>query len=101
MAGKVSGMTTDNSPLFCDRCSTQLVPGKGNFYVVNIEAVADPSPPNFDEEDLDKDLRRGIQQLIEDMRDLSQQELLDQVYRRVTIFLCLRCYAQWIENPAG
>jgi hypothetical protein len=101
MAGKVSGMTTDNSPLFCDRCSTQLVPGKGNFYVANIEAVADPSPPNIDEEDLDKDLRRGIQQLIEDMRDLSQQELLDQVYRRVTIFLCLRCYAQWIENPAG
>ena len=69
--------------------------------MVNIEAVADPSPPNFDEEDLDKDLRRGIQQLIEDMRDLSQQELLDQVYRRVTIFLCLRCYSKWIENPTG
>jgi len=68
--------------------------------VVNIEAVADPSPPNVDEEDLEKDLRREIQQLVEDMRELSQQELLDQVYRRVTIFLCLGCYAEWIENPA-
>ena len=69
--------------------------------MANIEAVADPSPPNIDEEDLDKDPRTEIQQLIEDMRDLSQQELLDQVYRRVTIFLCLPCYAKWIENPAG
>ena len=32
------------APLFCDRCSSELVPGKGNFYVVKIEAVADPSP---------------------------------------------------------
>jgi len=101
MAGKLSGMTTDNSPLFCDRCSTELVPGKGNFYVVKIEAVADPSPPNIDEEDLDKDLRKEILQLVEEMSDLSQQELLDQVYRRVTIFLCLRCYTKWIENPTG
>lgn len=101
MAGKLSGMTTDDSPLFCDRCSTQLVPGKGNFFVVNIEAVADPSPPNIDEEDLHKDHRREIQELVEEMRGLSQQELLDQVYRRVTILLCLRCYAEWIENPAG
>ena len=95
-------METDESPLFCDRCSTQLVPGKGNFYVVNIEAVADPSPPNIDvEEGLDQDPRTEIHQLVEEMRDLSQQELMDQVYRRVTIFLCLRCYTEWIENPAG
>ena len=69
--------------------------------MINIEAVADPSPPTIDEEDLDKDVRKEIQQLVEEMRELSQQELLDQVYRRVTIFLCFPCYAKWIENPAG
>jgi len=94
-------MTADNSPLFCDRCTTHLVPGKGDFYVVNIEAVADPSPPCIDQEDLDKDHRGEIRHLVEEMRDLSQQELLDQVYRRVTIFLCLSCFNKWIENPAG
>jgi len=94
-------MTTNNGPLVCDRCSTELVPGKGNFYVVKIGAVADPSPPSIDEEDLDKDLRREILQLIEEMRNLSRQELLDQVYRRVTIFLCLRCHTEWVENPLG
>jgi len=94
-------VTTDNAPLFCDRCSTELVPGKGNFYVVRIEAVADPSPPNIDGDDLDKDLRRDIVELVQNMSHLSQQELLDQVYRRVTIFLCVRCYTKWIENPTG
>ena len=34
-------------------------------------------------------------------RDLSEQDLLDQVYRRVTVYLCLRCYNVWIENPTG
>ena len=94
-------MTTDNEPLFCDRCSAELVPGKGDFYVVKIEAIADPSPPDIDQEALDRDLRRDIAQLVEEMRDLSEQELMDQVYRRVTVFLCLRCYTKWIENPAG
>ena len=101
MLGTLCRMTTDDSPLFCDRCSTRLVPGKGNFFVVHIEAVADPSPPDIDEEELDKDLRREIGDLVEEMRGLSQQELMDQVYRRVTIYLCLSCYAKWIENPAG
>ncbi len=92
---------TDQAPLFCDRCSAELIPGKGNFYVVNIEAVADPSPPNIDEEERQKDLRKEIGQLVEEMANLSPQELMDQVYRRVTVFLCLPCYAKWIENPVG
>ena len=100
-AGILTAMTTDDAPLFCDRCSGVLVPGKGDFYVVKIEAVADPSPPIFDEEDLRRDALKEIDRLVEDTRDLSQQELLDQVYRRVTIYLCLRCYNRWIENPAG
>jgi RNase P subunit RPR2 len=94
-------MAADQSPLFCDRCSAELIPGKGNFYVVKIEAVADPAPPNIDEQDLGKDLRRDIEQLVQQMRDVSSREAMDQVHRRLTIFLCLRCYTQWIENPTG
>jgi hypothetical protein len=94
-------MSNDDTPLFCDRCAKQLVPGKGDFYVVRIEAVADPSPPVFDDEDLEKDPREEIDRLIEQSRELTEQELLDQVFRRVTIYLCLRCYREWIEHPAG
>lgn len=94
-------MTADSSPLFCDRCSTELVPGKGHFYVVHIEAIADPSPPIIDQEDLSADPQEEIVRLVEEMKDLSQQELMDQVYRRVTLYLCLACYTRWIENPTG
>jgi hypothetical protein len=88
------------SPLWCARCRAELKPGAGNFYVVQIEAMADPTPPSFSEEDLKRDPRQEIERLIDRMRDLSQQELLDQVYRRLVIFLCRPCYREWIEDPA-
>ena len=89
---------SDNAPLLCARCAVELRPGTGDFYVVRIEAVADPSPPRFSEEDLRHDHRTEIERLIEQMRDLSEQ-LMDQVYRRLLLYLCGPCYRQWIEDP--
>ena len=90
-----------DSPLFCHRCAIHLKPGEGNFYVVRIEAFADPSPPVISAEDLAGEFDDRITRLIDQMRDMSDQEAMDQVYRRLTIFLCGACYRTWIENPAG
>ena len=90
-----------NKPrIFCARCAAELTPGKGDFYVVRIEAVADPTPPCFSEEDLKHDPRAEMERLIEQMYDLSAQEAMDQVYRRLVLCLCGPCYRQWIEDPA-
>ena len=78
------------------RCATELTPDKGDFYLVRIEALADPSPPRFSEEDLMHDHRAEIERLIEQMRNLSEQELTDQVYRRLILYLCRPCYRWWI-----
>lgn len=86
-------------PLFCDRCARQLQPGKGDFYVVRIEALADPTPPSFSDEELVCDPRTEIHRLIEEMKDYSEQELMDQVVRRITVYLCGPCYRLWIEDP--
>ncbi len=87
-------------PVFCDRCGCELHPGSGNFYVVKIEAFADPSPP-----DLTEAFQRGsnaeMDRLVDELGGLSEQEAMDQVYRRLTLHLCTACYGQWIENPAG
>ena len=88
-----------DSTLLCARCGAELTPGTGDFYVVRIEALADPTPPHFSEDDLRRDPRAEIARLIEQMRDLSEQELLDQVYRRLMLYLCGPCYRQWIEDP--
>ncbi|MEW6252869.1 MAG: hypothetical protein AB1716_19705 [Planctomycetota bacterium] len=91
----------NSAPLFCLRCGVELKPGRGDFYVVKIEAVADPSPPDITAEDLQRDRTAEIERLIEKLRRLSPQEALDQVYRKLTLHLCLPCYSAWIENPAG
>lgn len=92
-----------DSTLFCDRCLKQLAPGRGDFFEVRIEAVADPSPPDL-EADLaanEEQLRQRYAKLADEMREISPAEARDQVYRRVRINLCHRCYADWIEDPAG
>jgi hypothetical protein len=93
--------TPDRPPPFRDICSKELHPGRGDFYRVRIEAVADPSPPSFTEEDLARDVSAEISRLLERMRDMTEQELRDQVHRRVVLHLCIPCYARWIENPTN
>jgi len=90
-----------DSPIFCRRCAAELTPGKGDFYVVRILAVADPYPPHFDEEDLHRDIEAEVDGLLAEMSDMDEQELTDQVFRRLTIHLCSKCYADWIEDPTG
>ena len=87
--------------LFCHRCGAVLRAGEGNFYVVRIEAFADPTPPNLDEMLDGLDVGAEIDRLIEQMRHMSERELMEQVYRRMTLHLCGTCYRHWIEHPAG
>ena len=89
----------DETPLLCARCGAELRPGSGDFYLVRIEALADPSPPRFSEDDLKQDLRAEIERLFSQMSGLSERELIDQVYRRLVLYLCGPCYRQWIEDP--
>ena len=88
--------------LLCHRCGAELTPGRGDFYVVRIEAFADPTPPNISAEELERlDIGSQIDRLIERTRHMSERDLMDGVYRRLTIHLCGPCYRMWIENPAG
>ncbi len=91
----------DELTLLCHRCGCRLAPGTGDFYVVRIEAFADPTPPNLPGGVDAAELDEAINRLIEQMRGMSERELMDQVYRRLTIHLCGACYRQWIEDPAG
>ncbi|MEX0887487.1 MAG: hypothetical protein WD009_13715 [Phycisphaeraceae bacterium] len=91
-------------PLVCHRCGRDLTPGGGDWYVVNIEAFADPTPPTFTDEDLAReaeDIADEMQHLIEQMErgKVSEREMMDEVHRRVTLHLCRACYRRWIESP--
>jgi len=92
---------SDDASLLCSRCLKTLATGRGEFYVVQIEAVADPSPPEIEPGDLMRDYKADWRAIVAALADVSPQEALDQVYRRVVIHLCNGCYREWIENPAG
>jgi len=89
----------DPVPPLCARCGSELRLGSGDLYVVRIEAVADPTPPSFSAEDLQHDPRAEIERLLRQLSGLSAQEALDQVHRRLLLYLCGPCYRQWIEDP--
>ena len=87
--------------LTCRRCRREVHPGRGDYYFVRIDAVADPEPPVFTEEDLDQDVGAEIERLIRRMEVLGEEQLERQVYRRKAIYLCVPCFNRWIENPVG
>ncbi len=93
--------TSDDDCLLCHRCGAVLTPGEGSLYIVRIEAFADPTPPTVSRDEPLADITAQIDQLIEHMRDMSEQELMDQVYRRLTLFMCWPCYQKWIDAPTG
>lgn len=69
--------------------------------MIRVEAFADPSPPVFTEEDLQQTRSGELNRLLRELEQYSEQELMDQVYRRFVFHLCRRCYEQWVEHPAG
>jgi hypothetical protein len=92
-------LPVENAPLFCDRCSKALRRGEGRFYVIKIDAVADPSPPVIADPNIPEDLPGEIDRLLKQVSAMTEQELMDQVHRRVVLYLCTRCYRVWIEEP--
>jgi hypothetical protein len=92
---------TEPTRRHCERCGVPVDPGRGDFYLVGIVAVADPSPPAFTEEDLVRDVGKEIDRLLGRLKDVDEQGAMDQVYRRKVIALCAPCYSEWIEDPVG
>ena len=91
----------EDSPIFCARCAKELNAGRGEFYVVEIDAKADPTPPILDDVDMERDFESEINAVVAELHKLSAREAMDQVHRRLTVHFCLVCFADWIENPAG
>ena len=62
-------------PLLCPRCQREVHPGRGDYYLVRIDAVADPEPPVITDEDLDLDVGAEIERLILRTEGLDEQQL--------------------------
>lgn len=101
MTGVPSHPAPATPPLLCSRCGATLGLGRGECYLVDVRAVADPSPPVITGDDLSHDAAREIERLLTRLRGLSERELVAQVYRRRLFCLCNGCYARWSADPFG
>jgi hypothetical protein len=83
------------------RGGASLTPGNADFWIVRIDAVCDPAPPEIDSAESLESLAAEYELLIAQMSEMSERELMDQVHRRMTVHLCSRCFRTWIERPVG
>ena len=93
--------TTEEPSVVCHRCGALHKPRQPLFYVVRIEAFCAPELPPLTAEDLRADFEAELARILEEVKGLSEQEMMDQVYRKLTLYLCPTCYHRWIENPTG
>ena len=73
-------MKNRRDSLRCSRCEAVVRPGRGEFYLVDVRAAADPSPPVFTGADFAIDAEREIEDLLRRLRGLSAEELASQVH---------------------
>ncbi len=84
----------------CDLCNTSLPPY--GFYIVRIDVFAEPSIPPLSAEDLEEiDLDNTMRKLLKQMKEMSADELQDQVHRRFEYKICVTCKKKFLTNPLG
>jgi hypothetical protein len=84
----------------CALCGV-LVPPHAHF-VVRIDVFADPSMPELSSEELaEADFDQAFRDLLEQMKQMSADELQDAVHRRFEYRLCAGCHKRFLANPLG
>jgi hypothetical protein len=83
----------------CHMCG-RMIP-QGAHYEVRIEIFADPSMPPMTSDEVEAIDPQAMAKLIEQMKDMTGQELQDQVYRKFEFQLCRPCQIEFLVNPLG
>ena len=87
-------------PLSCHLCGKPL-PAHA-YYIVNIEVFADPSMPPLNTDDLEPhDFSQGLNALMAELNQYTNDELQDLIHRRFKYHLCPGCQRKFIANPLG
>jgi hypothetical protein len=88
------------APGVCDLCGRKLE--AHNYYVVRIDVFADPAMPPASSAELEAvDFDAVIDGLLEKMKDMTADELQDQVHRRFEVRICPACQPEFLANPLG
>jgi len=86
--------------VICEICGRVIPPHA--HYVVKIEVFADPSVPAMSAEELEEtDFDQKLAEVMEEMKGLSAEDLMDQVHRKFEFRICRICQLKFLANPLG
>jgi hypothetical protein len=82
----------------CDRCG-QLIEEGALRYVAKIQVFAAYDPLNVDFADMTRDYTNEIKEILKRCEDLSEEELMQDVYVDFQFDLCRACQRSYIKEP--
>jgi len=85
--------------LTCDLCAKALLAGEPVRYEARIQVVAAYDPLEIAPDDLARDLRAEIRDLLARMEDMDPQDLEDSVHKEFRFDLCMACQRRYIRDP--
>jgi hypothetical protein len=86
--------------LTCDLCKRELRLDSPVRYEVHIEVKAAHDPLDLDRP-VTPDYRAEMARLLRQLGPLSDEEIMDRVYRTFAFDLCSTCQRRYIDNPLG
>ena len=82
----------------CDRCGRPLEQGKLR-YIARIEVLAAADPLEITLDDLLRDSRREMNAILEQCEQMTEEELMRDVYVKFEFDLCRACQQAYVTDP--
>ena len=82
----------------CDRCGRPLEQGQLR-YIARIEVLAAADPLEITLDDLLRDSRREMDALLDQCEQLTEEELMRDVYVKFEFDLCRACQKSYVTDP--
>jgi hypothetical protein len=86
--------------LTCDRCGNGLLLDAPVRYEVRIEVKSAYDPMEITDEDL-ANAGAEMKKAVEALKNVSEQDAMDEVYKEFRFDLCRTCQKQFIKAPLG
>lgn len=82
----------------CDRCG-QLIEERALRYIARIQVYAAYDPLQIDFADMTRDHTEEIKAVLKSCEELSEEELMRDVYVEFQFDLCRACQRSYIQDP--
>ena len=83
----------------CDMCGKALLVDEPVRYVVKVQVYAACDQMEIAEEDLERDHFDEMQQVLDEMEDMTAEEVEEGVYKSLRFDLCPTCQSIYLDNP--